>query len=220
MQLLLAEDDLVLGRAIQTGLSHDGVAVDWKRRGADVLASFDRRVHDALALDLGLPDIDGFEVLHRMRQIDRSVPIVIMTSRASVEERIRGLDLGADDYLSKPFELVELLARLRAVQRRLERAAVALIQMGPVVLDVRGHGVTVRRQRIVLDAREFLVLRLLMQSHGTLTAHQVAGHLQDLGDDVDEAAAERYVETIHSKLGVAPIPAQEKSRPGSARTVH
>ena len=220
MQLLLAEDDPVLGRAIQAGLSHDGVIVDWKRRGEDVLASFDRHVHEALALDLGLPDIDGFEILHRLRQIDPGVPIVVITARASVEERIRGLDFGADDYLTKPFELVELLARLRAVQRRLGRAAAQVVQLGQVSLDVRSHAVMVRRHRIVLDAREFLVLRLLMQSHADLTALQVAEHLQDLGDDVNEAAAERFIDTIHRKLGIAPMRGQGKWRCASARTLH
>jgi DNA-binding response OmpR family regulator len=220
MQLLLAEDDSTLGRALQMGLSDDGLTVDWKRNGNDVLSSFRRGAYEVLVLDLGLPDIDGFEVLHRIRQIDGSVPVVIVSARSSVEDRIRGLDFGADDYLTKPFELAELRARLRAVKRRIARTAFSLDVAGEVVVNLQNHLVTVGRTPIALSAREFSVLRLIVKSVAGASGREIVRVLQILGDDADDDVIDAYIAALGSKLGLAFVRTDRGWRCNANRTIH
>lgn len=200
MRLLLAEDDLELGLALCTGLQRSGMAVDWKHRGADALATFDGRVHQVLVLDLGLPDLNGFEVLRRLRGFDRDVPVVIITAQGAIEDRIRGLEAGADDYITKPFALVELIARIRAIERRVERECRAVMRVGDVLVEVRSHAVSLDRALVSLSAREFLTLRLLVRSPCGVTSGGIARHLNALGDEVDESVVEGHVDGLRSKL--------------------
>jgi DNA-binding response OmpR family regulator len=220
MQMLLAEDDSILGRALQMGLSDLGVTVDWKRNGSDVLSSFRRGIYEVLVLDLGLPDIDGFEVLHRIRHIDGTVPVVIVSARSSVEDKIRGLDFGADDYLTKPFELVELRARLRAVKRRLARNASMLVVSGPLNINLLNHLVTVDNIPIALNVREFSVLRLIAGSVAGASAREIGKALQILGDDADNAVIDAYIATLRNKLGLGFVRTDRGWRCKTDRTIH
>lgn len=199
MKLLLAEDDPVLGRALEIGLRHEGLTVEWARNGREAISICGRRDYAAMILDLGLPDMGGFEILHRVRQFDSDIPIVVLTARDSIEDRILGLDFGADDYITKPFEMVELVARLRALERRVLREKGGTIVAGDLTVDLRGHGVMRGRRPIPLNAREFALLRLLMRtSHISLA--EAARHLDLLGDDVDENRVAGSLRVLQAKL--------------------
>lgn len=200
MRLLLAEDDLELGLALCTGLRRSGMTVDWKRQGADALATFDGRIHQALVLDLGLPDLNGFEVLRRLRWLDRDVPVLIVTAQSAIEDRIRALEGGADDYITKPFALVELIARVHAIQRRVERGRRTAMGVGDVLVEVRRQADSLNHAPVSLSAREFLILRLLVRSPCGVTRGRVARWLNALGEEVDESAVEGYVDGLRSKL--------------------
>jgi two-component system response regulator QseB len=216
MRLLLAEDDPVLGRALEMGLNQDGLLVDWMRNGSDAFARFTDGVYDALVVDVGLPGMDGFEMLHRIRQIDCHVAVLIVTARGAVEDRIRGLEFGADDYLTKPFELDELLARLRAVERRVRRQPVPALRVGAVVVDVMRHIVTVSREQIELDAREFSLLRLMMDTPDEVSRFRISRHLESLGDLVDGLTVDQYIDSLNEKLGLDFV----QSRRGWRRRAH
>lgn len=220
MRLLLAEDDPELGLALCTGLRRSGIPVDWKRRGADALAIFDSRIHQALVLDLGLPDLDGFEVLHRLRQLNLDVPVVVVSGRGAIEDRIRGLEVGADDYITKPFELVELIARLRAIQRRVERQNPPTMRVGDVLVDVRSHSVFLDHAPVTLSAREFLTLRLLVGSPWGLSRGRIARCLQSLGDDVDECVVQCHVDALQKKLRLDLVRTADGWRCLATPTVH
>lgn len=220
MRLLLAEDDAALGLALRRGLRRDGFAVDWERRGDDTLAAFDGRVHQAVVLDLGLPDLDGFEVLHRLRQLDPDVPVVVATARGAIEDRIHGLDVGADDYITKPFALVELIARIRAVARRVGRENLELLRVGDVVVDVRSQTASVRCGPVILNSREFLTLRLLVRSPSGVASARIAMSLQTLGDDVDESVIQGHVDALKRKLGLGIVRVADTWRCFAPSTLH
>lgn len=216
MRLLLAEDDPVLGRALEMGLNQEGLLVDWMRNGSDAFARFTNGVYDALVVDVGLPGMDGFEMLHRIRQIDCYVAVLIVTARGAVEDRIRGLEFGADDYLTKPFELDELLARLRAVERRVHRQPAPILRAGAVVVDVTRHVVTVSSEQIKLDAREFSLLRLMMDTPDEVSKFRISRHLESLGDLVDGLTVDQYIDSLNEKLGLDFV----QSRRGWRRRAH
>ena len=221
MHLLLVEDDPILAHALQAGLSHDGVAVDWERRGTTALASCDSKVHEALVLDLGLPDRDGFEILHRFRQMHPDLPIVIVTARPSVEDRIRGLEIGADDYIVKPFELVELLARLRAVRRRLHRGTTSPVQRGAsAVARDGGCIVTFGNRDVELDASEFQLLQLLKESPAGLGDGRIRQHFHDKGLNVEHGVIEALMGALRAKLGVTITRLDDRWHCSEARALH
>jgi DNA-binding response OmpR family regulator len=220
MQLLLAEDDPVLGRALQIGLTNEGLAVDWARSGRETLAICARRAYSALILDLGLPDMSGFEILHRIRQFNSSIPIVVVTARGAIEDRIRGLNFGADDYVGKPFELLELLARLRAVRRRVGHEHDELFTSGDVAVDLKSHVVTLRRRAVPIDACEFALLRLLIKSTSPLSPSEAARQLELLGDDIDEETIADCARLLQAKLDLRFEQNQQGWRFVPARTSH
>jgi DNA-binding response OmpR family regulator len=166
MNLLLIEDDLELGRAIQAALRDADHAVQWARRVADARAQLHHATLDGVVLDLGLPDGNGFELLRELRLGRASLPVVIITARDALADRIRGLDLGADDYLVKPFEIAELLARLRAVARRSSAGASAAWQVHDLTIDEQRLEVTRNGERIALSRSEFALLSALARHSG------------------------------------------------------
>jgi len=168
MRILLVEDEPKMAAAIVRGLRHEGYAVDTAGTGDEAL--FHARVYDydAIVLDLMIPGKDGFEVCDTLRREKRWVPVLMLTARDQVEDRIRGLDVGADDYLVKPFSFGELVARLRALMRRRPHERPTVLQVGDVSLDPAGHTVSRDGRDVVLSAREFAVLRFLM---GVATAN-------------------------------------------------
>ncbi len=206
MRILLVEDDPMLGAATQQALRDAGHAVDWVRDGSAALAGAASVAYEALLLDLGLPRRDGLTVRRSLRQSGNEVPVLIVTARDGVEERIRGLDLGADDYLVKPFEAGELLARLRAVVRRKGgqgRPVLGngLIELDPATREVRHAGASVR-----LSNREFALLHALLLRPGALLSRgELEERIYGWGEEVESNAVEYLIHSIRKKLGAAVI---------------
>ncbi|WOB08919.1 response regulator transcription factor [Piscinibacter gummiphilus] len=202
MRVLLAEDDPVLGQALRVGLSREGLDVAWTRDGIDTYTAFRQGDYAALVLDLDLPGLPGLDVLHRIRQTDWRVPVIIVTALSDVPHRVRGLDLGADDYLGKPFDLDELLARLRAVTRRSHGVPGAVLACRGVEIDLRDHRATRDGLPLWLTGREFTVLRLLMESAGKPVPRQrIEEQLGAWGGEVEGNSAEVYIHKLRKKLG-------------------
>ncbi|MDD4880539.1 MAG: response regulator [Gallionellaceae bacterium] len=161
MRILLVEDDPMIGEAVATALKDAAYAVDWVRDGMAASHTLEVGEHQAVLLDLGLPGRDGLDVLRRLRQTGASLPVIVITARDSVEDRIKGLDLGADDYLVKPFDIDELLARMRAVIRREGGHAAPLLSNGRVSLDPASREARCDDVAVLLSAREFALLQAL-----------------------------------------------------------
>ena len=202
MRILLVEDDELIGDGIATGLRDDGHAVDWVQDGDAALAALGTHEYAAVVLDLGLPRRNGLEVLRRMRAGGDRTPVVVLTARASVAERVAGLDAGADDYLGKPFSLDELTARLRAVARRSSGRASPLLKSGCIELDPAAHAVTVSGQPVALSAREFTLMQLLMENAGrVLPRERLEQALYGWNEEVESNAVEVHIHHLRRKLG-------------------
>lgn len=206
MRILVVEDDPLLGDGIQAGLAQAGFAADWVRDGvAAELAlrsgSPDAASYEAVVLDLGLPRLAGLELLRRLRAAGSKIPVVIVTARDAVEDRIKGLDGGADDYVVKPFDLQELAARLRALIRRAAGEASPVLRVGQLELDPAARRARLRGQPVELPAREFALLHALMLSAGrVLTREQLAERLYAWGEEVESNAIDVHVHHLRRKL--------------------
>jgi len=201
MRILLAEDDRVLADGLCRSLRQSGYAVDHVSSGADADAALAANAFDLLILDLGLPKMSGLEVLKRLRARNTSTPVLILTAADSVEQRVRGLDLGADDFMAKPFALTELEARVRALARRAMGAASAQIRLGALVYDHVGRTAFLEDQPVDLSAREVGVLEILLQRTGRLVSkEQIVSHLCQWGEEVSHNAVEVYMHRLRRKL--------------------
>lgn len=206
MRVLVIEDDALLGDAIQAGLKQSGYAVDWMKDGVSADQALSTEPYAAVVLDLGLPRMSGLEVLRRLRsrnapQNNKQVPVLILTAMDTVDDRIKGLDAGADDYLTKPFDLGELAARLRALVRRASGTAAPLLKVAGVELDAAAHRVLYLNQPVELPAREFAVLHALMLNAGrVLSRAQIEEQLYSWGEEVESNAVEVYVHHLRRKL--------------------
>jgi DNA-binding response OmpR family regulator len=202
MRILLVEDDPMIGEGVRAALRQEGYAVDWVRDGrvADTVLTTEHV--DLLLLDLGLPGADGFEVLRRLRGRKSRIPVVVITARDEVQDRVRGLDAGADDYMVKPFSLEELGARIRSAMRRSAGLAEPEIEahgvrVNPATREVRRDG-----KLIALSAREYALVEALMQRPGQiLSRSQIEDRLYGWGDEVDSNTVEVYVHSVRRKLG-------------------
>ena len=202
MRILLVEDDSLLGEAVRDGLRQEGYVVDWVPDGGTALAALSTSNFSALVLDLGLPDGDGLSVLRWLRQHGETTPVVIVTARDRVSDRIGGLDAGADDYLIKPFDIDELGARLRAVTRRIDGCAESQLTAGEVVLDLRRRMVTCQGVPAALTAREYAVVELLMRKAGCLvTRAEIEEELYGFDDHIASNAIEVHIHNLRRKLG-------------------
>ena len=202
MRILLVEDDDMLGEAVRDGLRQEGYVVDWVRNGGAALAALSTSSFSALVLDLGLPDSDGLGLLRRLRQSGQATPVVIVTARDRVSDRIGGLDAGADDYLIKPFDIDELGARLRAITRRADGCAESLLIAGEVVLDLRQRTVTRHGVPAALTAREYALVELLMRKAGCLvTRAEIEEELYGFDDHIASNAIEVHIHNLRRKLG-------------------
>ena len=172
MRVLVVEDDPMIGRAVTNGLTDAGYAVDWVRDGAAAELALGNGAYDLALLDLGLPRKDGLDVLKTLRRSGSEIPVLVITARDSVADRVAGLDVGADDYLVKPFDLDELLARARAVIRRRSGRTSPRIAHGALVLDPVRREVSFRGEPVELSAREFAVLEALMQEPGAVVSRE------------------------------------------------
>jgi two-component system, OmpR family, response regulator QseB len=202
VRILLVEDDDMLGEAVRDGLRQEGYVVDWVHNGGAALAALSTSSFSALVLDLGLPDSDGLGLLRRLRQSGQATPVVIVTARDRVSDRIGGLDAGADDYLIKPFDIDELGARLRAITRRADGCAESLLIAGEVVLDLRQRTVTRHGVPAALTAREYALVELLMRKAGCLvTRAEIEEELYGFDDHIASNAIEVHIHNLRRKLG-------------------
>lgn len=202
MRILLVEDDAMLGEAVRDALRQESYVVDWVRDGGAALAALSAVAFSALVLDLGLPRGDGLSVLRWLRQGGQTTPVVIVTARDRVTDRITGLDAGADDYLIKPFDIDELCARLRAITRRVIGCAESMLTVGDVRLDLRQRLVTYRGEPSALTAREYAVVELLMRKAGCLaTRAEIEEELYGFDDDIASNAIEVHIHNLRRKLG-------------------
>ncbi len=201
MRLLVVEDDALLGDAVQNGLRQAGYAADWVRDGVAADSALDAETYAALVLDLGLPKRSGLDVLRRLRNRNDHTPVLILTARDAIEDRIQGLDAGADDYLVKPFDMGELAARLRALIRRAGGQPAPMLKAQGVELDPAGHRVHYRGQAVELSAREFALLHALLLNAGrVLTRSQIEEALYAWGEEIESNTVEVYVHHLRRKL--------------------
>ena len=201
MHILLVEDDAELGGAIKHALEHQSYAVTWLRDGRHAMEALRGDPLDLVLLDLGLPGKDGLEVLAEARRSGVKTPVLVMTARDGVDARIRGLDLGADDYLTKPFHLEELAARIRSLTRRAQGLADSLIEAGELRLNLATSEVDFRGQHIVLTRREFALLRVLMERAGRIVRREsLENALYGLDTNVESNALEVQVHWLRRKL--------------------
>jgi two-component system OmpR family response regulator len=202
MRVLLVEDELKMARALRRGLEHEGHTVDAAGDGEDALRRALGQDYDAIVLDVMLPGKDGFAVCRELRAKDRWAPVLMLTARDGVEDRIRGLDAGADDYLIKPFSFGELLARLRALVRRGPMERPTALTVGDVVLDPAAHIVTRAGEAIELSAREFSLLEFLMRHAGEVVSRaRILEHVWDVNFDGFSNVVDVYVGYLRRKLG-------------------
>jgi two-component system OmpR family response regulator len=206
MRILIVEDDPVLADGLTRSLRESDYAVDCVNDGGEADHVLAAQSYDLVILDLGLPRLDGFEVLRRLRRRGERVPVLVLTARDALDERVKGLDLGADDYLTKPFDLPELEARLRALIRRGQSGGGSVLSHGALVLDTAGRRATLNGESLDLSARELGVLEVLMLRSGrVVNKEQLAGQLYGWDEEVGVNAIEVYVHRLRRKLEPAGV---------------
>jgi two-component system response regulator QseB len=202
VRLLLAEDDPMIGASLRRGLRQDGFAVDWVEDGRAAELALAERVHDAIVLDLGLPKRAGLDVLGAMRRRGDTRPVLILTARDAVADRVAGLDAGADDYLVKPFDLNELSARLRALLRRGSGRAGPVFVHGALELNPATHEASLGGEPVALSPREFALLEALLARPGAILSRaQLEDKLYGWSDPVESNAVEVHIHALRRKLG-------------------
>lgn len=201
MRLLLVEDDPALGEGVRTGLRQEGYTIDWLQDGASALHALQTEEFDLVVLDLGLPRLDGIELLKRLRSGGATLPVLILTARDATEDRIAGLDAGADDYLVKPFDLNELKARLRALLRRSTGRATVLIEHAGITLDPSSQQVTYNGHTVVLTPKEYLLLHeLLAQPGKVFTRERLTQLLYGWEEEAESNTLEVHIYHLRKKL--------------------
>jgi two-component system response regulator QseB len=202
MRLLLVEDDAMIGEAIREGLRREGFTVDWVHDGDSASQVLRTEAFDLLLLDLGLPRKGGLEVLTAARAHGQELPVLIITARDAISDRVQGLDAGADDYLVKPFDLDELAARIRALLRRKSGRTAPAIEHRGVVLNPARHSVTRDGREVALSPKEFALLQLLMERPGTILSRaRIEERLYGWGEEVESNAVEVHIHGLRRKLG-------------------
>ncbi|MFU8797600.1 MAG: response regulator [Gammaproteobacteria bacterium] len=202
MRVLLIEDDLLLGDGLYTGLSQEGYTVDWLKDGLSASQALKQETFDLVILDLGLPKLSGLDVLQRFRKAGGVTPVLILTAQDNKDCKIKGLNTGADDYLTKPFDLDELCARLRALQRRKANRASSLIMHGALSLNPDTHTVLLHDQDLHLSRRQFALLQKLLDNIGVISSKESLGQtLYGWDEEVDSNALEVHIHNLRKKLG-------------------
>ncbi len=205
MRILLVEDDEMLGHGTHTGMLQYGYQADWVKDGHSALEATKEHEYDAIVLDLGLPKLSGLKVLRQWRSDGIVTPVIILTARDSIEDRVNGLDTGADDYLVKPFDLDELCARLRAMQRRSindnKAASANLLTYKNIKLDIAAHTVSCDDEIISIPRREFALLQKLLENAGqVMSREQLSQSLYGWDDEIDSNALEVHIHNLRKKL--------------------
>ncbi|MFT3741411.1 MAG: response regulator [Gammaproteobacteria bacterium] len=202
MRVLLVEDDELLGDGVRIGLTQFGYVVDWVKDGQLALQAILSEPFDTIVLDIELPKRSGLEILRAIRAKNITTPVLILTARELVEDRVKGLDAGADDYLVKPFDLDELSARIRALQRRTASRAEPLIVVGNVKVDPASRTAYLDDEAIFLSRREFALLHKLLENMGrVLSREQLTQTLYGWGDEIDSNALEVHIHNLRKKFG-------------------
>jgi len=202
MRILLVEDDELLGDGLRAGLAQYGYTVDWLKDGFTADQALRTENFDVVVLDIGLPKLLGIQVLQNLRSRGQATPVIILTAKESIEDRVKGLDSGADDYLTKPFDLDELKARIRALQRRSTTRADPLLTHDGITLDPAAHTVTFQENIINVSRREFALLQKLLENAGrVLSREHLAQTLYGWGEDVDSNALEVHIHNLRKKFG-------------------
>jgi DNA-binding response OmpR family regulator len=204
MQILLVEDDLSLADGLQQALGHEGITVNHVANGKEALYVIESFPPDIVLLDLGLPDMDGLEVIKEIRRKKLTTPVLILTARNTVQDTVSGLDCGADDYLAKPFEISELLARIRVLERRISTTVESNeIIIGPVSLDTGSMQVKVSDKALILSKSEYMLLKALMQNAGRVqTRDGLESQLYSWGEEVSSNALEVHIHHLRKKIGI------------------
>jgi DNA-binding response OmpR family regulator len=201
MQILLVEDDSALAEGLVQALSAAGLSVNRLSQGRLAVAAVETALPDMLILDLGLPDIDGIDVLKAIRKLSPDLPILLLTARATIEDKVVGLDHGADDYLAKPFDVAELLARIRTFERRASTFKHATLTFKNVALDTAGHKVFVDDNSISLSRREYMLLKMLMENVDRVqTKDSLEAKLYSWGEEVASNTIEVHIHHLRKKL--------------------
>jgi two-component system, OmpR family, response regulator len=201
MRILVVEDESKMAGLLHRGLSEEGYAVDVSRTGADALWAATENPYDLIVLDVMLPDLDGFDVCRRLRSADRWAPVLMLTARDAVRDRVAGLDAGADDYLTKPFSFSELVARIRALLRRGAAERPPVLCVGDLVLDPATRHVARGSSAIALTAKEFALLEYFMRRAGeVLSRTRLIEHVWDFGFDCDSNVVDVYVRYLREKI--------------------
>ncbi|MGV2871399.1 response regulator [Colwellia sp. E150_009] len=207
MRILLVEDDMPLATALQKSLQDEGFVVNHVNQGKLALNALSTSDQDMVILDLGLPDIGGLEILKKLRDKQSILPVIILTARDSIESKVKGLDYGADDYLTKPFEISELMARLRVIERRLGTATSSIISIGDVKLDTFAHKVFLydleasKENEIIFSKKEFMVLKALMENAGRILSREtIESKLYHWGEEVLSNAVEVHIHKLRKYL--------------------
>lgn len=206
MRILLVEDDRMVGAAVLQALRDAAYAVDWVTDGRAAIEAANLEPYDLALLDLGLPEQDGLRVLRRFREVRDRLPVIIVTARDGIEDRIGGLDLGADDYLVKPFEVRELLARMRAILRRRGSGGSPILSNGAISLDPATHEASHAGETCRLTAREFALLQALMTRPGAILSRgELEGRIYGWNEEVESNAVEFLIHALCKKLGATAI---------------
>ncbi len=201
MRLLLVEDDELLGDAVKTGLTQFGYIVDWLKDGDIARNVVKTDAFDLIILDLGLPKVSGMSLLQTIRQAQNKTPVIILTARESIDDRIKGLDAGADDYITKPFDLNELGARVRALTRRAQGRADTVLHYANITIDPAAHSVLLDGRPINVPRREFALLQKLIESNGqVLSREQLMQSIYSWDEEVDSNALEVHIHNLRKKL--------------------
>ncbi len=202
MRLLLVEDDVMIGESVRLGLRQDGFVVDWVQDGKAAELALSSEDYALVLLDLGLPKKNGIDVLKHLRASRNGIPVLVLTARDSVADRVIGLDGGADDYLVKPFDLDELAARVRALLRRQSGRAESVVRYGELVLNPATHQVHLGEKEITLSAKEFSVLHALVNRPGAILSRgQIEQHLYGWNEEIESNAIEVHIHNLRKKLG-------------------
>lgn len=206
MRVLLIEDDPMLGEAVRTGLHQAGYALDWVRNATDAKLAIRTHEYSSLLLDLGLPDTDGTTLITQLRRQGCTAPILVLSARDRITDRVQCLDLGADDYLVKPFDLDELTARMRVAERRSAGRSAAQLQLGAITIDPVARQVSVQGQLVALSAREYTLLLGLAEHRGRVQSRErLEETLYGWGDEIESNAVEVHIHHLRRKLGVGLI---------------
>ncbi|WP_086933493.1 response regulator [Agarilytica rhodophyticola] len=202
MRVLIVEDDQIIGSGLVQSLTNNNYTVDWVETVASAQAALVTQTYDILILDIGLPDGSGLDILYKLRRENNQMPVLILTAYDEISSKISGLDAGADDYLIKPFDLNELLARMRALRRRSNGSGSPVLQIGDVVLDPVSHKVLLDNEEVELGAKEFAILHALMEKPERLISKaQLEDTLYGWNAEIESNTVEVHIHGIRKKLG-------------------